>query len=434
LLAGADAEPRQLARQVTAAMQELVRRTSSGNRPGRRPPVRGPVAWFAELEEAGRRLLHLLGGRPLTRPQAEAFAACRDSLTRFAEHFPVLIKLAACRRLVRCLGGISSAAPADPVGRFAAWLDEGQQWLSSFHEEDKARAGEFAEALAPLEASLRGSGQAALRLLLLWLRATQEPGPPEPRLVNLDGAWWLSRAGPGPSDPAADVLVEHAGAGKWLTAGEAAGLLLGRMPAPIEAWSIACELRACLHGLRGAVRRLPARRDACRRLLSYLGEHGPDGIAPLLDGWAERIGALDEGGAADDPALYEEVWRQAASLDGRAPGGLAALRLLALWLQPGGQSRFSEGALKDLDQLWDLTHDPWYTWPADVPPLVQGMIAAAAVGDWSRLAEAAGRALRRFPDVSATSRSAAEDFRRALRRLARRRGERGRPAHPPPKD
>ena len=79
--------------------------------------------------------------------------------------------------------------------------------------------------------------------------------------------------------------------------------------------------------------------------------------------------------------------------------------------------------MKDLTLLWSLTHDPWYAWPSGAPPEVAGLlIAAAGDGDWPRLSAGAGRLLRAGTDLSGVSRSAGEEYRAALHRLAHRRG------------
>ena len=166
---------------------------------------------------------------------------------------------------------------------------------------------------------------------------------------------------------------------------------LGRIPA--VCWSAECELRACLERLRARRRDLSARLDAGRRLLAHLRDGGAAVPAARLADWAARLEGLD--GDADDAALHAEVGAPPPP-----PAAPPALGLLALWLQPAGESRFSERALKDLTLLWSLTHDPWYAWPAGVPPEVAGLIAAAREGDWPRLADGAARLLRGGADLS----------------------------------
>jgi hypothetical protein len=409
LAADAPPEARALRRQVRRAMDDLLQRTASGNRPSAKDrPRPGPVVCFEKLDEAARRLLHLLGSRPLDRRQADAFARLLATFSLFGDQFPVLVKLAACRRLIRVVPG---------TGDLAAWLDGGQQWLSSLHEKDRERCRDFAESLAALEsAAVRQGG--ALQMLLAWLQSTQQPGPAEARLGHADRAWWLSR-GREDLTEAADTLAEFARASKWPAAAEAADLMLQRLgPAPATCWSAECELRACLERLRAGRRDLPARLEACRRLLADLRDHG--GVTPRrLADWSLRLEGLEAEG--EDGALYREV-----SVAADAPAAPPALGLLALWLQPAGESPFSERALKDLTLLWALTHDPWYTWPAEVPAEVAGLIAAAREGDWPRLADAATRMMRRGPDLSGVSRSDGDDFCAALQRLARRRGQRHR--------
>jgi hypothetical protein len=407
---GAPADATQLWRRVRRGMDELVRRTASGNRPSKKGRP-GPVACFEEWDEAARLLLHRLGDRPLDRRRAEAFARLRDTFELFAELFPVLVKLSACRRLAR-------AVPA--AAALAAWLDAGQQWLSSLHEEDREKCQAFAEALAADGVPADG----ALQLLLAWLQSTQQPGPAEVRLVCADRAWRLSQGRDDLAEPA-DALAEFARAGKWLAAGEAAAgmlRLLGRAPA--VCWSAECELRSCLGQLRARRRDLPARLDACRRLLAHLRDNGPVPAARLT-AWSARLEAVE--GDSEDAGLHVELSARAA-----APGAPPSLGLLALWLRPAAESRFSERALKDLTLLWTLTHDPWYAWPSGVPPEVDELIAAAREEDWPRLADGAGRLLRGGADLSGLSRSAGEEFRAALQRLAHRRGQRSRTRRPQP--
>lgn len=403
LAPGAPAEVAELRKRVRRGMDELVRRTASGNRPAKKER-RGPVASFEDWDDAARCLLHRLGDRPLDRRGSDAFARLRDTFALFADQFPVLVKLAACRRLSR---HVLAAAP------LAAWLDAGQQWLASLHEEDRDECQAFADALTAEE------GGGARDLLLAWLQSTQQPGPAETRLVCADRAWRLSQARDDLAEPA-EALAEFARAGQWPAAAEAAAQmlrLLGR--APTACWSAECELRACLERLRARRRDLPARLDACRRLIAHLRDNGPAVHAARLTDWSARLEALE--GDAEDAALCAEVSARAGC--GGAP---PALGLLALWLRPAAESRFSERALKDLTLLWSLTYDPWYAWPSGVPPEVAGLIAAAGDGDWPRLADGAGRLLRAGTDLSGVSRSAGEEFRGALHRLAQRRGQRTR--------
>jgi hypothetical protein len=402
---GAPADVAQLRKRARKGMDELIRRTASGNRPGKKGRA-GPVAAFEEWDDAACCLLHRLGDRPLDRRAADAFARLRDTFALFAELFPVLVKLAACRRLAR-------AVPA--VSDLAEWLDAGQQWLSSLHEKDRLKCQAFAEALAAGAAPACGATQ----LLLAWLQSTQQPGPAEARLACADRAWWLSQGREELAEPA-DALAEFARAGKWPDAGEVAAKMLGRLGrAPAVCWSADGELRACLGRLRARRRDLPARLDACRRLLAHLKDDGHAVPAARLADWCARLEALD--GDAEDAALYAEVSARAA-----ARGAPPALGLLALWLRPAAESRFSQRALKDLTLLWSLTHDPWYAWPSGVPPEVSALVAAAREEDWPRLADGAARLLRSGVDLSGVSRSAGEEFRAALQRLAHRRGQRSR--------
>jgi hypothetical protein len=426
LLAATREPARELARAVVGAMNELVRRAASGNRMGKRIPTHGPVATFLALEDKTRQLLALLGARPLTRAQSDALGRVREGLTSFVEHFPVLVKLAACRRLTRWLLERLPAHEGQALTEMAAWLDQGQQWLSSFHDRDRQQTSRYAQALASLEQRLDGRPQAALRLLLLWLGSLQAPGLPSSRLVGLDRAWWLTDgdAGlPGGGTASMDDLVALAHTGKWLAVAEtAAGLRQSLDRRPDVPGPTSVELRRCLKALALGRWSGQARRDACRRLIAFLQEHLSGRLSALLERCSQRLDTLGED-AAQAADLHAEVAAASASVKGECPpAARAALDLLQLWLEPVFESSFSERALMDLDQLWTLTHDPWYTWPAEVPAAVESLIALAATGNWPQLAEAARHLLRQYPDASMTSRSVAQDFHERLQRLARRRG------------
>jgi len=290
--------------------------------------------------------------------------------------------------------------------------------LSSLHEEDRAQCRNFAAALTDSDAEAPPHSGAA-SLLLAWLESTQQPGPAEPRLLHVDRVWWSSQGRAELAEPA-DALAAFARAGQWPAAAETAALMLRRLgPIPDVCWSAECELRVSLQRLRGRRRDLPVRLEAGRRLIAHLREQSRVVPAARLADWSARLEALDAG--ADDGTLSAEVNTRAA-----APSAPAALSLLALWLRPASESPFSERALKDLTALWALTTDPWYSWPAAVPAEVNGLIAAARSGDWPRLADAATRLLRRGVDLSSVSRSAGDDFRAAVARLAHRRGQRSR--------
>src|SRR5262249_28063583 len=153
----------------------------------------------------------------------------RDTFALFADEFPVLVKLAACRRLMDAVGPEAAA--------LAAWLDAGQKWLSSLHKEDRERCAAFAEALAPLQAARQGRDPAALQLLLAWLQSPLQPGPVGLRLRHAARAWTLA-AGRDDLADAAHELAEFAYAGKWGPAAETAAELLRRLgPPSAVCWS-----------------------------------------------------------------------------------------------------------------------------------------------------------------------------------------------------
>src|SRR5262249_56820017 len=112
---------------------------------------------------------------------------------------------------------------------------------------------------------------------------------------------------------------------------------LGRAPA--TCWSAECELRSCLERLRAGRRDLPARLEACRRLLVDLRDHG--GVTPRrLADWSLRLEGLEAEG--EDGALYREV-----SVAADAPAAPPALGLLALWLQPAGGAPLPRPAVEN---------------------------------------------------------------------------------------
>ncbi len=143
LLKGASADLRQLADRVDQAAEKLLARTVSGNRPSRKsadPP--SPVSCFEEYDDGWRCLLHQLGNhRPLSHCEADALADVRNAFIPFGDEFPILMKLAACRRLVRQLR--ESRPNAAALVALAAFLDEGTQWLSSFTERDRQRVAQL---------------------------------------------------------------------------------------------------------------------------------------------------------------------------------------------------------------------------------------------------------------------------------------------------
>ena len=111
---GADAPAvvRSLRRDVRRAMDELVQRTASGNRPLKKGrPRPGPVVCFEGLDEAARQLLHRLGERPLDRRRADVFAPARH-----AE--PVQRAISGAGEA----GGLPPAGPRGPRGRRAGRL------------------------------------------------------------------------------------------------------------------------------------------------------------------------------------------------------------------------------------------------------------------------------------------------------------------------
>jgi hypothetical protein len=211
-----------LAIQVQDAMDELVDRVARDNRLGQDRPARGSVAAFADLEEAGRRLSPLLRSLPLDLAQAGALGDWQTNLGAFAEEFPILMKLAACLRLADWLSWEGLVPAADTwLSRLTGWLHTGR-WLANISRADKAAAKVHAGRLMPMAARLDGDAGAGLKLLLCWLRHTEEAGLPPPWLAALDQVWWQAHdtapAWPSMRVPdLANALVEAATTVDWPT-------------------------------------------------------------------------------------------------------------------------------------------------------------------------------------------------------------------------
>src|SRR5262249_53494350 len=158
-------------------------------------------------------------------------AECRENVAEFCDAFPVLSKLASCRRLAAWL--LYQGFPPEhtaPLHELLQWL-EGGLWLATFSEKNKVRAREFGERLAAARPGLRGVLRAGLELLLLWLNSTGEPGLPKPRLRELDRAWWWCQdAAPGwpmPVRRLANAPVAAAYRQDWPRAARQASSMLG---------------------------------------------------------------------------------------------------------------------------------------------------------------------------------------------------------------
>jgi hypothetical protein len=425
LLKGAGNDLQELAERVNTAAEKLRARTASGNRPSRKQiDPQSPVACFEEYDTGWRELLHQLGNRRLSDLEDDSLASARDAFQGFGNEFPILVKLAACRQLV----GELPNAPA--LSAVASWLDAGTRWLSSFRKADRQRVAELTPALKALLPTLQGSEHAALRLLLLWLHSTDDSGLPDARLLALTRVWRYCRELPSGIvglDELTHVMVEQAAAGKWRGVGETAHALLAHLGEPPDvSWSVACELRCDLERLRIRWGDLPARLKACRVLLDYGKKNASEEVRKWLTACEVRFSALPETELVD-AHLALEVRICSEAIAKQANGGLlSALRLLALWTEPAPESRFSEAALRDLDKLWWFSHDAWHDCSAEVAVQIEALIEAATRGDWQQLASRAASLLRGIPDLSLNSRlGTAQDFRNALTRLARRRGQRG---------
>ncbi len=417
----------QLAERVDQAAEKLLTRTACSNRPSRKQvDPQSPVASFQEYDNGWRCLLHQLGNhRSLSHREADDLASARDAFSLFGDEFPILVKLAACRRLVRQLRDVLPNAAA--LVALAHFLDGGTKWLSSFPQRDLRRLAQLTPGLNALFAKLQGDSRAALHLLLLWLRSTDNPGLPDTRLPALTWAWQYLRevpSGRGKLNELANLMVEQAADGKWRSAGETADALLGQMGTPpVVVWSLESDLRSHLKQLRIRWSDLPTRLKACRQLLAYGKKNASGEIRELLEGWEKRLAALPES-ETHDASLSLEVRRCADTLVGQTGGGLlSALRLLALWTEPTPQSRFSEAALSDLAALWEYTYSKRDQWAREFATRIEGLVESAIQGDWQRLGTGASALLQRCPAPGFVGRGNAEDFRNTLTRLARRRGE-----------
>jgi hypothetical protein len=194
LLAGRrDGTAEDLAGLVQESMDELVLRVVRNNRLGKDAPAQGPVVTFGGLTEAAEQLWAHLAARDPGGRQAEILTGCRRNLAAFCAEFPVLIKLASCRRAARWLSGqrLPVGHPLELQG-LLGWLERGR-WLATFPQQDKERARQLGDRLGTFPTQLRGERRSALELVLLWLRSAREPGLPKQRLRDLDRVWWCCR-------------------------------------------------------------------------------------------------------------------------------------------------------------------------------------------------------------------------------------------------
>lgn len=406
-------EPDRLAVQVEEAMAALVTRATGGRRRARSGP--GNVALFGGMQEMAGRLWHRLGRFPLDHRQAEAFGAARQEFGWFCEHFPILLKLAGCWRLMRRLIDRAPPAAVRLLGKLAGWLEAGT-WLATFPERDRRRGLALAEELTAQRNLCPDRLHGDLDLLLLWLRSTQRPGPPEQRLADLDRAWWLAA-----DSPLAGDLVGAAAREDWPGVGQAAGEILQTSPAPGRViWSARHERDDCLRRLHSGQTAALVKLAACRRLLGCLREQAP----PEAVAWLDQLASfLKEGRGA--PAL-EHLSRLLQSNGPLQGSALAALQLLGLWLRTLPEADVPGQAVQDVDRVWSLSHEPDYGGPAELPGRADALVAAAWQGKWFDVARAARKLLSRCPD-GPSGWPARHEFRTCLRRLADRRERRRSP-------
>ena len=232
LVAGNEETLIDLACLIQANMDELVRRIEVAGRDAEVDP-RSPVLVFAELVEAVQRLRSALEARRLGNGKLTRIGAWQTNVQAFLEAFPILAKMAACRRLVYWLLHAGFPACEAPVlHRLSDWLDDGQ-WLATFGRDDRARSDLFSRQLTALRGGYPDDLRAGLDLLLLWLESTRDPGEPKRRLLDADRAWWLSHdAGhvwPNGLARLANDLASAATRGDWPRAAASAGAMFQQL-------------------------------------------------------------------------------------------------------------------------------------------------------------------------------------------------------------
>lgn len=402
-----DDETEELAGQVEEAMTGLIKRSAGGTRRGR--PGLGPVPLFAGMQEASNRLWHRLGQRPLDHEAADDFREGRLSCQRFNEQFPILLKLAACWRLVGWLIHLAPPAAVRLLGKLAGWLESGP-WLATFPERDRQRCQSFAEELQAQRGDCSTTAQGGLDLLLLWLRSTRDTGQPETRLRDLDRAWWLSQG-----SPSAARLVAEAYGDRWHRVGEIAHQMLPKNgEADRMIWSDQRERTECLTRLHRGQSAALVKLASCRRLVDYLKEREGSAVAEPVN----RLTHLLEAGRWQ--ATFEEVRDLTTEAEPFHDGRLAALQLLGLWLRPVPDAGLPGQAVQDLDRAWSLSHEVDYNGPSALPGGVDALVGAAWRGNWSEVAKRAGKLAGLYPDGCVTAWSAHHEFCGCLQRLAER--------------
>jgi hypothetical protein len=195
LLADAGEEAIDLACRVQENMDELVRRIDAAGR-NDAANDHGPVLLFAELVDAAGRLRAVLGACRSHNGRLVHLGDWRANLQAFLDSFPILIKLAACRRLVYWLSHAGFPPREMPIlSGLSDWLDGGR-WLATFGREDRAQGELFRRRLLAPRDQSQGDSRTALDLLILWLESTREPGAPDGRLLDADRSWWLQHDSP----------------------------------------------------------------------------------------------------------------------------------------------------------------------------------------------------------------------------------------------
>jgi hypothetical protein len=195
LLTNAEEESVDLACLVQENMDELVRRIEVAGRDNV-STERGPVLLFAELMDAAQSLQVALEARPPHNGRRVHLGEWWANLQAFLEAFPILVKLAACRRLVYWLLHAGFPPHQMPIlSGLSNWLDGGR-WLATFGRDDRGQSELFRRRLLALREQTPDDLQAALELLILWLESTREPGEPDGRLLAADRSWRLQHDSP----------------------------------------------------------------------------------------------------------------------------------------------------------------------------------------------------------------------------------------------
>jgi hypothetical protein len=374
-----------------------------------------PVLLFATTVNDARTFLSsLAGGMVENTENITALFRCLRALEAFWKRFPVLAKLAR----VRDLCGLADDGPEvhDLLLRIRAWVDGGENWLITFGKRDnkteKARCQAFAAELEPLTAR-PGAGQSARRLLLLWLRAIQRPGPAQPRLLDLDRAWTLAR------NTGADEMLGHAVADNWPAVAELAARMQSSPAALESSWWDRLQLRAHLTRLQERSARALARWQRCRSLAGRLRRLGlPElaGFLGRLDDWLRDVGRT----AGRGQELRTE-WASLHSVQAGLPeDDEAAWLLLDLCLQDCLESGAAVRGIDSLYTVWTSSQDVDEGWGAEFAATTSRLVAAFHRYERDEMVQCLRWLRQQLPHCNQTRQASRETMEEALGRLLRR--------------